>query len=174
MLRLPADDDAFERLLRRSASLSEASESVLTRVIALADAREAAPAAPAAVPRAGVLRRLVAAVGFDSGWALAPGVRGAGEVRQLLFSSEGRDIDLRIAPRRDSADARFEVAGQLFGPDVAGTVSLRGDGYAADGPWNDLAEFRFDDVPPGPLRLTLRSAEWEIELPVIDIAAASR
>lgn len=162
------DDAALERLLRDSRQLDDAPESVIQRAIDVWAARPPAPATGA-----GVLRRLVAALGFDS-LGMTPqaaGVRSVGSdgVRQLLFTADGRDIDLRVAPAADPG--RWQLSGQVLGPDEAGTAELRCADVQARTAWNELAEFRFDDVPAGACQLTLRGGDWELVLPPFDIPA---
>lgn len=162
------DDATLERLLRDSRQLEQAPESVIQRAIDLWVARPAATAAGG-----GVLRRLVAALSFDSIGITpqAAGVRSVGGdgVRQLLFTADGRDIDLRVAPAADAG--RWQISGQVLGPDESGTAELRCADVQARAAWNELAEFRFDDVPAGACELTLRGADWELTLPPIDIPA---
>jgi hypothetical protein len=163
------DDAALERALRTSRVLDDAPEALIQRAIDLWQPRPRADAAP------GVLRRLVATLSFDSA-TLAPeaaGVRaaplaGVAKPRQLLFTADGRDVDLRLEP---AADGRhWQVSGQVLGPDEQGGALLRGaDGSVAEAVWNALAEFRFDAVAPGPCTLTLRTAEWELELPPLEL-----
>lgn len=154
-------DAALADALQRSRVLQEAPESVIQRAIDVFVARPRAAAAPAP---AGALRRLVAVLGFDSG-TLAPqaaGLRSAGAAgRQLLFSADGRDVDLRILP----GTGGWQVSGQVLGPDAEGRVALTCEGYGADQAWSELAEFRFDGVPAGRCRIVLRGDDWEMALP---------
>ncbi len=167
--RVP-DDAALERLLSDSRQLEDAPESVIQRAIGVWTARPATAAAPAT----GALRRLAAALSFDS-LGLSPqaaGVRSSGSdgVRQLLFTADGRDIDLRVAP---AADRRhWTVSGQVLGPDLHGRALLRGSGSVPvrEVAWDEMAEFRFDAVPAGAVTLVLRGEDWELELPPLDLA----
>jgi len=161
----PADPDAaLADALARSRVLQDAPEPVIQRAIDLfaTRARPATAAPAAATP--GLLRRLVAVLGFDS-QNLAPqavGLRSAGGgARQLLFSTEGRDIDLRIAPGL----LGWQVSGQVLGPDASGRVTLRCGEFEAEQAWNELAEFRFDAVPGGRCQVVLRADDWELALP---------
>ncbi len=165
----PADPDAaLADALQRSRVLQDAPEAVIQRAIDLFAAR-ARPVAAAAPAPQGVLRRLVAVLGFDSA-ALTPqaaGLRSAGGgVRQMLFSADGRDVDLRIAP----GTGGWQVSGQVLGPDAQGRVTLAcGEAFRAEQAWNDLAEFRIDGVPAGPCRIVLRSDDWEMALPELTL-----
>jgi hypothetical protein len=158
------DDEPLARELRASRQLHDAPEAVIQRAIHVFAARAQAPAAP------GLLRRLVATLTFDSaGLApLAAGLRAeTAPTRQLLFSADGRDVDLRIATTDDGR--RYVVSGQVLGPDEAGVAVLS----AAEGEltvaWNELSEFHFDAVGPGACQLTLRAGDWEILLPPLHL-----
>lgn len=170
-------DEEFEQLVHRAAALPDAPEAWVQRAIAVF-----APAAPSASPGEVVRAawRLVrAALSFDS-WAAAPalaGVRGLpSDVRHLLFSAEGRDVDLRIAP----AAQDFALVGQILGPDEAGLVELAPSAAAsASGPartttLDELGEFRIDGVQRGTYRLTLRVGGDAIELPPITVGDTPR
>jgi hypothetical protein len=116
-------DEEIGQLLRDESRQSDAPEHVIQRTLESWKARRREQPA-------GVLERIVALLSFDSAAVspLALGVRGAaGEARQLLFTAEGRDIDLRIAPASGRTSAQFEVSGQVLGPDTGGTVLLEGE-----------------------------------------------
>jgi len=114
------------------------------------------------------LRRLAATLRFDSGAQPALGMRGEpGAGRQLLYSVEGRDIDLRILGER----GEFTVAGQVLGPDEQGQAVLAaGDGAPRTAALDAFGEFRFDGVAAGPLTLSLQLGGDEIVLPPIELA----
>ena len=92
------DDELGDRL-RQSLSLPDAPAPWIAAAVAQ---WRVAPTRPAVSDGGlgGVWRRLVATLSVDT-WAMAPaalGLRGeSGEIRHLLFTAEGRDIDLRIA-----------------------------------------------------------------------------
>jgi hypothetical protein len=120
--------------------------------------------------------RLQAVLSFDS-WATAPlaaGLRSTGSAtRQLVFSAEGRDIDLRIAP----SGSRFNVSGQVLGPDERGAVALAPEQTTAsvhEAPIDEFGEFRLANVMPGRYRLSLLLSQHEIELPPFDIGGPIR
>lgn len=161
-------DAALADALVRSRLLQDAPEAVIQRAIDLFATR-ARPVAAAAPAPASALRRLVAVLGFDSA-ALTPQAAGlrstASAVRQMLFSADGRDVDLRIAP----GTGGWQVSGQVLGPDAAGFVEVScGEHFHAVQAWNDLAEFRIDGVPAGRCRIVLRSGDWEMALPELTI-----
>ncbi len=118
----------------------------------------------------GVLSHVVAVLRVDS-WAqgaVALGMRGGrAPTRHLLFSAEGRDIDLRIAPE----DGAFTLAGQILGPDEAGEVEVRmADGgvlhrAALDG----FGEFRIPGVARGTYQVLLRLGTEAVQLPPVEV-----
>lgn len=164
------DDEALARALQRSRLLSDAPDGLIERAIALFDARAAAPAA--AGKPSSTLRRLVAALTFDSaGQApLAFGRRGRGQpVRQLLYSVEGRDIDLRLVPAAPPVGARWRLAGQVLGPDRQGRVELVQGDLRREAAWDELGEFAFDELGPGAWTLRLEGEDWSTELPAVEL-----
>jgi hypothetical protein len=160
------DDDTLQRRLRDSRQLEDAPEHLIQRAIDLWQPRAAAATA------GGALRRWIATLRFDSaaGDNLALGLRasGASATRQMLFSAEGRDIDLRLEPL---ADRTWRISGQVLGPDAAGIAELRcGDAVPQQVAWNELSEFEFEPVATGVCALTLRADGWEIGFPSFDLA----
>ncbi|MBC7930456.1 MAG: hypothetical protein H7Z38_07780 [Rubrivivax sp.] len=128
------------------------------------------PARPAAEAAPGILRRIVAALTFDSN-ALAPafGVRSgqSAPARQLLFSAGDFDVDLRLAPGGEG----WTVSGQVLGRCAGGEVELGEAGRAAlsSVALNDLCEFTLPPVPEGSYALRLRLNELEIEIPDLSL-----
>lgn len=119
------------------------------------------------------LRRIVAALQFDSAATsgLALGMRSVrGATRHLLYSAEGRDVDLRIAP----AGEGFGIAGQVLGPDLQATIELDGEGRRYQGALDDLGGFRIDGVAAGHYVLTLHGDGLAIELPAFDVGDGPR
>jgi hypothetical protein len=158
------DDAELERRLRGSRTLDEAPEPLIQRAIGVWRPRAAASAA-------GALRRLAATLRFDSRLAdaTALGLRAAdgatdGATRQLLFSADGRDIDLRLEPQ---TGGRWSVSGQVLGPDEQGGAELLPEGAPPQQvAWNELAEFIFEPVVAVRATLRLRGSDWEVELPL--------
>jgi hypothetical protein len=156
-------DSDLERLLVDGRSLLEAPEHVIQRALTAWQPRR--PAAP------GVLERLAAVLTFDSGGAsaLAFGARSnAAGIRQMFFSVEGREIDLRIA-RMDKGEM-FRLSGQVLGPDTAGTISVTTSGAQGDAlscPLSELGEFVLMPLVPGRYHLSLELGETAIDLPML-------
>lgn len=167
----PDEDTTLSQSLRASRQLHDAPETVIQRALQIFQAR-AAPAA-AAAPASGLLQRLAATLTFDSAGlsAVAAGLRATASssaaTRQLLYATEGRDVDLRLTTTDDGAS--FVVSGQVLGPDVSGVAVLSWLGGEATAAWNELAEFRFDPVGPGSCQLTLRADGWELLLPPLHL-----
>jgi hypothetical protein len=170
----PADDEDLAKALKESRRLLDAPDAVLQRAIQLFDAqaRPVATAEPAAASAPGRWRRLVASLSFDSA-TLSPTTLGlratTSKTRQLLYAADGRDVDLRVETSVDGLS--FVISGQVLGPDEAGVTELRCAEEAYIATWNDLCEFRFGPVGPGPCTLTLRAADWELELPTLRAGA---
>jgi hypothetical protein len=170
-------DDEFAHLVQRAVALPDAPESVVRAAIDLWPVPQRTALKDLA--RAGV--RLVRAVlTFDS-WAspaVAMGMRSvASDTRHLLFSAQGRDIDLRISPAAD----HFALTGQILGPDEAGAVELvthaegglqAQEAHAA--PLDAMGEFRLDGVRGGTYQLTLRVGADEIVLPPIVVGERAK
>jgi hypothetical protein len=161
-------DIPLERLLHQSRRLDEAPEALIQRAIGLWQPRAMTrPTAPA-----GALRRLVAALSFDSGASTpaALGLRsGALATRQLLFTAEGHDVDLRLEPM---AGGLWKISGQVLGPDSQGSAVLRPAGAPAQQvAWSPLAEFSFDPVAAGACQLLLRTEAWEIDIPDVPLVS---
>jgi hypothetical protein len=115
-----------------------------------------------------LVARVVAALTFDS-FTNEPafGLRSAtSSGRQLVYSTQTADIDLRVAPE----DEKWMVAGQILGSDCAsGEVKLEGNDFAASAELNELCEFSFQSVPDGDYKLVVRMAGLIIETPQIEL-----
>jgi hypothetical protein len=116
-----------------------------------------------------LLRRLVAALSFDSSSNPAPafGVRsGPAASRQLLYSAEENDIDLRITAEAEN----WIVAGQVLGEDCAGgRIEIEGEGESAGADLNELCEFTLPPVSAGSYTLRLRLGNAEVEIPGLEL-----
>jgi hypothetical protein len=163
-------DAALEQSLRASRKMLDAPEHVIHRALAVFTARRQAEAQPS------LLRRLAAVLTFDSGAAspLAFGMRSSGgAVRQLLFSVEGRDIDLRIAPAAHAQT--FALSGQILGPDSLGVVVMEPEdgGERREVALSEMGEFQLPAVAAGTYRLTLELNDMAIDLPLVRIPQAA-
>lgn len=164
-------DDELGSLLRRAAALQDAPEALVRAAIQAWAQRQPTASLQATAQQA--LRHLAALLSFDS-WAapmLAPGLRGAGaDTRHLLFSTLGRDIDLRVSPEA----RQFVLAGQVLGPDEQGWVELlrQDEGETARArrvALDTMGEFRLDGLAIGRYQLTLRLGGDVIVLPPIEV-----
>ncbi len=161
-------DDEFAPLVRQAAALPDAPPELLMAAGALF----AAPTLRNVTRSA--TRLLAAALRFDS-WAGAPlafGMRSqADDIRHLLFSAMGRDIDLRLS----SSKEHFALTGQILGPDEAGRAELTAQrGSSAPSrvaAIDELGEFHLDNIERGTYMLTLHMGGDEIVLPPIEVGA---
>jgi hypothetical protein len=168
--RSEPSDAAIESALRDSRQLRDAPEHVIQRALGVWSARAQTPEEP------GLLRRLMAALSFDSGGAspLAFGMRSTGAtMRQLLYTVEGRDVDLRVAS--GAQPHTYLLSGQVLGPDSSGTVTLetQAGGARVQVVLSELGEFQLPAVPAGTYRLTLDLADIGIDLPLLQIPQAT-
>ena len=186
--RLSPEDAAEERAHLADCTRCAGQAAQLGHLAALmrADTSEDAPAAlvadvvrmfrarrPAEASEPGLLRRLVAALTFDSS-SLTPafGVRSgqAAPARQLLFSAGDHDVDLRLAPGSEG----WTVSGQVLGTCHGGEVELvSADGsLVARAALNELCEFTLlPPTPDGTYALRLRLDDAEIEIPELSLTA---
>ncbi|WP_088286224.1 hypothetical protein [Ideonella sp. A 288] len=170
-----SDDDLLV-LTQQAMALPDAPSAWIQRAVAVGQAP--AESRVATTARA-VVKHLVAALGFDS-WStpqLALGLRSMPDrTRHLLFSAQGRDIDLRIIPTAE----HFAMAGQVLGPDDGGTVELvhrplplAGDEHSGHeahiASLDELGEFRFGDLRQGTVSIVFRLGKDEVHLPLIDV-----
>jgi hypothetical protein len=165
-------DDELASLARRALQdLPDAPGPWLARARGLWSSVHPTPASVATSLATSTLRRWIAALSFDS-WAQpaqALGMRAvAAEGRHLLYSTERFDVDLRITPM----GARFEVRGQVLGPDgVTGRALWQPEAGspAREATLDEMSEFCIADLPPGRGQLTLSLAGDEIVLPALEL-----
>lgn len=150
--------------LMRTDNSTDAPRDVLAYAINIFGGREQAT-------EPSLLRRIVASLSFDSSSNIAPafGVRsGQAASRQLIYSAEQSDIDLRIS----SEDDRWIVAGQWLGDDcVGGRVEIVGENGSAEARLNDLCEFTLPPMPAGSYTLRLRFRDAEVEISELELRA---
>jgi hypothetical protein len=121
------------------------------------------------VPRGpSLLKIVIAALTFDSlTTAPAFGLRSQSSTgRQLIYSAETADIDLRVSTENDA----WEIAGQVLGVDcTSGDVDLEGDDFAASAKLNELCEFCFGAVPAGAYKVSIRLPDVLIKTPRLEL-----
>lgn len=168
---IPEDDDALGQGLRASRTLTPPPPAVLARALAVWAPRPAGALSRAA---GGAMRWLRAVLQHDSGLVppQALGLRSsAGGLRQMLFSVQGHDIDLRVMPLDGTLPLQCRIDGQVLGPSSDGRAILTCGAWHAESAWNELCEFRFSAVPAGTCQLLLRGDDWVIEIGPIDLPA---
>lgn len=153
---------AFEELigLMRSDESVDAPEHVIARA-----ARLVRPQANA--PSAGILTRILATLRSDS-WQrpLAAGLRsGQSGPRSLTYSAEAWDLDLQITRQAGG----WQLRGQLLGPELAGSVALRGGASTVTTVISELGEFGLPPVEAGTYALYLSLGEHEIVVSPVEL-----
>ena len=153
--------------LMRADTSEDAPAELVAGVVRMFRARRARTEEP------GVLRRLVAALTFDSS-SLRPafGVRSgqAAPARQMLYSAGDLDVDLRLAQGPEG----WTVSGQVLGPCKGGEVELvNSEGEtAARATLNELCEFTLlPPTPDGTYALRLRLGGAGVEVPELSLKA---
>jgi len=106
--------------------------------------------------------RIIAALRFDSAQLRLPLGMRSGPIaeRQLIFSAEGLNLDLRITP----AGSLWMVSGQALVSGRRGQVELRSPSGTLQAELSDASEFVLPPVPPGDYMLILRLADVEVEV----------
>ena len=115
-----------------------------------------------------LLQVIVASLTFDSLTnAPAFGLRSQTTAgRQLIYSTETADIDVRVSPEND----QWQIAGQLLGADCpGGDVELEGDDFSASAELNELCEFSFGSVPAGAYKISIRLLDQLIQTPRLEL-----
>jgi len=115
-----------------------------------------------------VVSRIVAALTFDSLTAApAHGLRSqVGGSRQLVYSTETVDIDVRVSAEKEE----WQLAGQVPGLLCAGgEVTLESDGFLATTTLSELCEFSFSSVPDGTYKLSVQLPDVTIETPPLEL-----
>ena len=170
-------DDEFADLVHAAVALPDAPPALARSAIAIFRDAQPSPLTTAITAAENVLQRVRAVLTFDS-WATGPAALGLrsmptqGQTRHMLFSAQGRDIDLRILSAADS----YVLAGQILGPDDKGMVELSVNTHSDHSPLtarsvaiDDLGGFQMTDVRAGTYWMTLRLGNDAVELPAIDV-----
>lgn len=166
------NDDELADLVKGAVALHDAPVALVKSAIDLWQATH-----PVAVTSSGerLISKIRAVLTFDS-WSASPmalGLRSMpSQTRHMMFSAQGRDIDLRILSSAES----FVLAGQILGPDETGLIELAVDtssGTATQKPrtttLDELGGFHLENVRAGTYWMTLTFAGASIELPPIDV-----
>ena len=144
-------------LMMKSDSTSDAPRDVLTSAINIFSQEKRSP-----------LRRIVAILTFDSRHA-GPvfGVRSLSTgSRQMLYSAEETDLELRITMQNDECI----LAGQVIGEGWAGGhVEILGVAGKSETTLNDVCEFKLPPIPVGNYSLTVRMLDRQIEIPELEL-----
>lgn len=145
--------------LMKTDRAEDAPRDVLSQIINLFPKQAAAPS---------MARRLMAALSFDS-FTTKPafGVRsGQAAARQLVYSIEGNDIELRVTAEED----QWIVSGQVLRESCdAARVEINGATGSASTALNDSCEFTLPPLPRGDYFLRILMPGLEIELPQLDL-----
>lgn len=157
-----ACDDMLRRLrqvviMMRTDTAADAPRDVLMSAISLFSPQRKRP-----------LPRLIATLIFDSRKAgPAFGMRSLRMTsRQLLYSAQQADLDLRIAIQNEEC----VVAGQVIIDGCAGgLVEISGATGTAEASLNELCEFKLPAIPVGNYSLRVRMSDVEIEIPELEL-----
>ena len=113
-------------------------------------------------------RHIIAILTFDSRLAgPAYGIRSVRSTsRQLLYSAQETDLDLRITVQNDECI----VAGQVIRADcVSGMVEISGDAGSATASLNEVCEFTLPAIPLGNYSLRVKMPDVQIEIPELEL-----
>lgn len=116
------------------------------------------------------LPRFVAVLTFDSrNTTRALGMRSFHTAsRQMLFSAQDTDVDLRIAVQNEECI----LTGQVIRQDCpGGRITVAGTAGSAEAALNELCEFTLPALPLGTYSLIVRLHDIEIEIPELELKA---
>jgi hypothetical protein len=150
--------------LMRTDKAEDAPRDLVAHTINLWRTRAAVPKEPS------LIQRIVAVLSFDSlQTSPAFAVRsGHAAARQLFYSAEGCDLDLRIT----QSGEMWNVAGQVFGKECAGGhVEIESASSVAKADLNDQCEFALAALPSGGYQLRLCLTDIEVEIPQLELRA---
>jgi hypothetical protein len=114
------------------------------------------------------LRRIVALLIFDSrNTGPAFGVRSLhGASRQMLYSAEETDVELRVTVQNEECI----LAGQVIGEGCAGAhIEISGVAGRSKATLNEICEFTLPPIPVGTYSLTVTMLDREIEIPELEL-----
>lgn len=156
-----AELSALEDLitLMRSDDSVAAPEHVIARAVRLMRS-------PSPAPTTNVLQRIVAILRGDSRQLpMAAGLRSGQVVRSLTYSAADWDLDLQLTPQA----GRWQLQGQLLGPELAGLVELDGNLGSFTATINELGEFSLPSVEAGVYTLRIRLGVHEIVVAPLEL-----
>lgn len=109
--------------------------------------------------------RVIAALSFDS--LIAPPAFGLRSQtsggRQLIYSTETADIELRVSPEN-------EIAGQILGAICEyGEVNLESASFSATTRLNEVCEFFFGSVPAGTYKISVHLPGMLVDIPQLEL-----
>ena len=113
-------------------------------------------------------RHIIAILAFDSRLSgPAYGIRSLRSTsRQLLYSAQETDLDLRITVQNDEC----VVAGQVIRDGCAGgRVEISGDAGSAAASLNEVCEFTLPAIPLGNYSLRVKMPDVQIEIPELEL-----
>lgn len=114
------------------------------------------------------LRHIIAILTFDSRVAgPAYGIRSLrSSSRQLLYSAQDTDLDLRVTVQNDEC----VVAGQVIRADcVSGQVEISGNAGSVTASLNEVCEFTLPAIPLGNYALKIKLPDVQIEIPELEL-----
>ena len=114
------------------------------------------------------VRRIIAVLTFDSRTARAAfGMRSIRTAsRQLLYSAQDTDLDLRVSVQNEECI----LSGQVIREGCkGGLVEISGVTVSAAATLNELCEFTLPPIPVGNYSLKVRMPDVEIEIPELDL-----
>lgn len=116
-------------------------------------------------PAPSLVTRVIGALSFDSLTAApAFGLRSqASGGRQLIYSTETADIELRVSPEN-------EIAGQILGATCEyGEVNLESVDFSATARLNEVCEFFFGSVPAGTYKISVHLPGLLVDIPQLEL-----
>jgi len=114
------------------------------------------------------LRHIIAILTFDSRVAgPAYGIRSLrSSSRQLLYSAQDTDLDLRVTVQNDEC----VVAGQVIRADcVSGQIEISGNAGSVTASLNEVCEFTLPAIPLGNYALKIKLPDVQIEIPELEL-----
>ncbi|PDV96883.1 hypothetical protein [Candidatus Chloroploca asiatica] len=124
------------------------------------------PPTPAA--QEGIVQRILAVLRGDSQQLpLAAGLRTGQTVRSLVYHADAWDLDLQVTRQ----NGRWQIQGQLLGPELNGVVQLEGGVDAVTATINELGEFSLPPVGNGVYTLRIQVDGHEIVVSPLELTS---